>query len=247
MKALEDFASLVRDPGMLQARELAQDWVAARPCDDGGYLELLGETPAVLAELRQIPPGNREIVVRHTLRTASGMAEFVASGSADGSLRLSDLAALKRYCYVVAGIVGELLTDLFLAHCQGLAKVESDLRSRAIAFGEGLQLVNILKDSSDDARDGRVYLPADPPRAQVLALARQDLRAAGEYVLTLQRTGAPRGMTEFTALPVLLARASLDLLERQGPGSKISRSTVAVLMGKLRCDVDAGTPVIATS
>ncbi len=100
--------------------------------------------------------------------------------------------------------MGELLTDLFLDTAPQLARVEARLRARGAAFGEGLQLVNILKDSDSDARDGRVYLGASVGSARALGMARQDLLAAGEYVEILQSAGAPRGIVAFTAFPVLL-------------------------------------------
>jgi farnesyl-diphosphate farnesyltransferase len=228
-----------------EAERLAAAWVAARPCEHAGYLELLGETPAVLAELDRFDPARRAAIVKHTLRTSQGMAGFVARGDADGSLHLHTLADLRHYCYIVAGIVGELLTELFLHAAPSLESVRSTLVGNAVAFGEGLQLVNILKDADSDAQHGRVYLPRGLARGEILALARDDLRAATEYVLALQAAGAPRGFVSFTALPVLLARATLDRVERFGAGSSISRADVAALMGRLHKDLEAGAPAVS--
>jgi farnesyl-diphosphate farnesyltransferase len=133
----------------------------------------------------------------------------------------------------VAGIVGEMLTDLFLARPCSLKQVAAVLRTNAAAFGEGLQLVNILKDAAADARHGRVYLPAGVGRAQVFALARTDLDAADEYVLALLTAGAAQGLVAFTALPVLLARATLDRVERHGAGAKLTRHEVVQLRSAL--------------
>jgi len=244
LAALAAFARLLEEPSEGEAARLARAWVRARPCDDEGYLELLGETPAVLAELMSFAPARRAIVVRHTLRTVSGMAGFVANGSADGSLALTTEDDLQRYCYVVAGIVGELLTDLFLDTAPQLGEVEPLLRARDAKFGEGLQLVNILKDSDSDARDGRVYLGAAVSRARALAMAREDLVAAGEYVDLLQNAGAPRGIVAFTAFPVLLARASLTELERRGAGAKTTRGVVAGILAKMSSALDRGAPAL---
>jgi farnesyl-diphosphate farnesyltransferase len=228
-----------------EAPRLAEAWVAARPCDHDGYLDLLAETPAVLAELDAFWPSRREAIVHHTLRTVEGMADFVGSGDEHGNLRLGTLADLKRYCHVVAGIVGELLTELFLDFSPVLGAARQALWDNATRFGEALQLVNILKDSDSDARHGRVYLPPALARAEILALARDDLRAATDYVLALQSAGGPRGMVAFTALPVLLARATLDRLERFGPGSTVTRADVMDLWGRLHRDLDAGAPALS--
>jgi farnesyl-diphosphate farnesyltransferase len=244
LAALADFARLLEAPSEGEATRLAREWLTARPCDEEGYLELLDETPAVIAELMSFTPARRDIVVRHTLRTVEGMAAFVAGGAEDGSLALATEQDLKRYCYAVAGIVGELLTDLFLVTAPHLASVETQLRARDAAFGEGLQLVNILKDSEHDARDGRVYLGTAVGRARALVMAREDLVAAGEYVEILQSAGAPRGIVAFSAFPVLLARAALDELERRGAGAKTSRGVVAGILAKMSSALDRGAPAL---
>ena len=229
--------------GHIRVAELASAWVKARPCDHDGYLELLGETPAVFAELDRFDPTRRAAIIRHTLRTSKGMADFVARGDAEGNLHLATLGDLRHYCYIVAGIVGELLTELFL-HFAPLEGARRTLEANSVAFGEGLQLVNILKDADSDARHGRVYLPPGLDRGEILAIARDDLRAAADYVLALQSAGAPRGIVSFTALPVLLARATLDRVERFGAGSSISRADVAALVGRLHQSLESGAPAL---
>jgi farnesyl-diphosphate farnesyltransferase len=246
-EALDDFLALLVDHAPLpRAASLARAWVDGRPTEHAGYLDLLDATPAVLQALQGMSPSGRAIVLRHARRTAEGMRGFVERSDERGSLRLATLTDLHGYCYVVAGIVGEMLTDLFVHDAPALAApaVEPALRARARAFGEGLQLVNILKDADDDARDGRTYLPPDTDRAAVLALAREDLVAATEYVLTLQGGGAPRGFVEFTALPVLLARATLQLLASEGPGAKLARERVMALVTDLDRRLDANEPAL---
>jgi farnesyl-diphosphate farnesyltransferase len=245
LAALAAFDRLLAAPSLEEARALAASWVEARPCDHEGYLELLAAVPGVLGELDGIKPSRRAAIVRHTLRTSVGMANFVSAGTEDGSLRLGTLGDLQHYCYIVAGIVGELLTELFLDFAPSVERVRQTLVGHAARFGEGLQLVNILKDADSDARHGRVYLPTGLPRATILALARADLEAATEYVLALQSAGAPRGLVGFTALPVLLARATLDVVERAGPGSSISRADVAELFGRLQRALDDGAPALS--
>src|SRR6185369_795402 len=106
------------------------------------------------------------------------------------------------------------LTELFALAHDGVRAVRHDLDEDAPAFGEGLQLVNILKDAPSDAREGRSYLPPGVDRAEVFALARTDLRTANEYVAILTRAGASPNVRTFCALPVRLAEATLDRLEQ---------------------------------
>lgn len=244
LAALADFERLLADPQVERADALAAGWLESPPTEHEGYLDLLGHTPLVIADLLRMPSSVREVMVRHTSRTASGMADFVRRSADVGEIELADLDDLKHYCYTVAGIVGELLTDLFLLELPALEATAGSLRERASAFGEGLQLVNILKDSAEDRREGRVFLPDAVVRDEVFALARADLERAAEYCRLLQREGAPRGVTAFTASPVALAQASLDRIETNGPGAKLTRPEVFGLHARVQAALVAGRPVL---
>ena len=244
LDALARFERLLRQPAADEARREAERWLAAPPCADPGYLELLRQTPAVLGAFWLLDEGPRQLIGEHTRRTVEGMARFVRRSTADGELELADLDDLKGYCYVVAGIVGEMLTELFLIGRRALAPVRSFLRERSARFGEALQLVNIIKDSLADAGHGRRFLPPGSNLAEIVALARQDLQVAMRYTLSLQRAGAPRGIVAFAALPVRLAQATLDLIEQRGPGVKLSRPDVSRIVEALDLALDQGLPAV---
>jgi farnesyl-diphosphate farnesyltransferase len=243
--ALERFAGLLESDGAAPAGTDAERWGAAESSSHQGYVELIAAMPAVLEAFAALSEPARRRIRRHTARTARGMAEFVARTADDGTLALRDVADLQAYCYVVAGIVGEMLTELFVLGRDQLDPIAPYLESRAARFGEALQLVNILKDSADDAREGRRYLPRRVDRALVFGLARRDLAASAEYVHALQRAAAPRGLVEFVALPLLLARATLDRVEGSGPGAKLSRPEVAAIVESMRDTLDREQPVVA--
>ncbi len=256
IEALEVFGDLLakgppspvsprRNPASENIRRQAASWAAGMPIEHGGYQELMSEVPFVLDAYFALGEEARELVCRHTVRTARGMAGFVARADDQGELGLRDLQDLRDYCYVVAGIVGEMLTELFLLNRRRLEPIAADLRVRSRLFGEALQLVNILKDSSFDATEGRAYLPPGVGREEVFALARGDLKAAGEYVLALQQAGAERGLVAFNALPVLLAVATLKKVENHGPGSKISRPAVFRIVRRMDRALDRDQPVIS--
>ena len=240
IRALGEFAEMLRDPSQERAGALAAEWLAPPPCDHAGYLELLRETPGVIAHFLSLPEDIAAAIRASVTASAEGMARFVGRMSGEGDLRLAGIDDLRDYCHVVAGLVGEMLTEIFLFERPALAPAAGFLRERASRFGEGLQLVNILKDAGGDAREGRCYLPAGVPRAEVLALARTDLEAAREYVRALHEVSAPRGLIAFTALPVLLAADSLDLVAREGPGVKVSRQRVGALVAQLDSVLDRG-------
>lgn len=68
--------------------------------------------------------------------------------------RYLDFVGLKKYCWHVAGVVGELSARIF---------GYSDPRTLEYAreLGLAFQLTNIIRDVGDDARRGRIYLPVN--------------------------------------------------------------------------------------
>ena len=94
------------------------------------------------------------------------------------------------YTYRVAGCVGEFWTRMCRAHLSAWATVdEAFLLRQGVRFGQGLQLVNILRDLPADLRQGRCYVPAALLAAH--GLAPTDL---------LDRTNAPRFRPLYHAL-----------------------------------------------
>lgn len=246
IRALDDFCRLLDGESTSpEAAQLAGGWAQAVPIEHDGYQELLEEVPAVLDAFFALGPRARELVRSHVVRTSKGMADFVRRADEGGELELENLEDLRHYCYIVAGIVGEMLTELFLLGRPELASVADELRARARRCGEAQQLVNILKDSAFDATEGRAYL-AGADREEVFALARADLDVAAEYILLLQNAGTEKGIVAFNALPVLLAVEALDAVETRGPGAKVSRQRVFEVMEKLEKDLDSKTPVVSS-
>jgi farnesyl-diphosphate farnesyltransferase len=91
---------------------------------------------------------------------------------------LPDAAALDRYTYYVAGVVGAFWTTIHAAHVRQLQRLDLDhMRELGIRFGKGLQLTNILKDIGPDLRLGRCYLPETYLQASQLDVF--DLRQPG--------------------------------------------------------------------
>src|SRR5215471_11632253 len=162
---LRELASFLEDPSPRAARVFAARWSTDPPLDQPGYRALLAEFPAVMNAAHALDREAWRHIVSHTARTCRAMSSFVER-EREGNLRLADLEDLRKYCYAVAGIVGEMLTELFLLGSEPLHPIADRLRRDAVAFGEGLQLVNILKDCATDAGEGRTYLPQVPGRPE---------------------------------------------------------------------------------
>ena len=68
---------------------------------------------------------------------------------------------LDQYCYYVASAVGLACTYIWRADDRPAIKDNHELSQAAIDCGIAFQLTNILRDVSEDARNGRIYLPSD--------------------------------------------------------------------------------------
>ena len=66
---------------------------------------------------------------------------------------------MDEYCYYVAGVVGEMLTELFCDYSGAIDRNHDELMQLAVSFGQGLQMTNILKDIWDDQKRNMCWLP----------------------------------------------------------------------------------------
>lgn len=132
---------------------------------------------------------------------------------------LADDAALDDYAWRVAGCVGAFWTKLGFRTLGGRFSraTENELLEQGIAYGKGLQLVNILRDLAADLETGRCYLPvADPlDRADLLDCHARWLGRAEEWLgdgEKYARTLRVRRLRAATVLPALIARRTLEPL-----------------------------------
>lgn len=113
--------------------------------------DLIENIPRVLRVLQSCDERQRHAVAKCVQIMSEGMSYFHIRQNQIG---LEDLQEFEKYCYVVAGVVGEMLTTLFALHSPAFAKAISGKESLAIAFGQALQMTNILKDSPEDQLRG---------------------------------------------------------------------------------------------
>lgn len=120
--------------------------------------DLIFNTPSVIRLTHNFSPFQQTALLRCVHIMAEGMALFQRQNNING---LKDLSEMNRYCYYVAGVVGEMLTSLFCDYSQKIAKHDTELQKLAVSFGQGLQMTNILKDIWSDYRRGACWLPKD--------------------------------------------------------------------------------------
>ncbi|MGF1616171.1 MAG: phytoene/squalene synthase family protein [Gammaproteobacteria bacterium] len=120
--------------------------------------ELVSNTARVIRLTHGFNDVQRSALQRCVQIMASGMAEFQQNKTLAG---LPNLRQLDRYCYYVAGVVGEMLTELFCDHLTEMREHREHLSRLAVSFGQGLQMTNILKDIWEDRQRGACWLPRD--------------------------------------------------------------------------------------
>ena len=132
---------------------------------------LLEKVEASLALLATLSAADlqlvRDVLVTITSGQELDLQRFGQSGLPTSTapraiIALQTDAELDDYTYRVAGCVGEFWTKICRAHLFPQARLdEAQLIADGIRFGQGLQLVNILRDLPADLKNSRCYLPAD--------------------------------------------------------------------------------------
>lgn len=121
-------------------------------------LQLIKQIPVVIKCYRSFTPRQQASLKRCINIMSTGMPEFQRTASLSG---LDNLSSMNRYCYYVAGVVGEMLTELFCDYSLSINKNKTKLMDLAVSFGQGLQMTNILKDFWEDRQRSVCWLPAD--------------------------------------------------------------------------------------
>jgi farnesyl-diphosphate farnesyltransferase len=223
----------------------------------GTERDLIRNAACVIRITQSFNANQRAALHRCVQIMANGMAWYQERETLDG---LADLMAMDRYCYYVAGVVGEMLTELFCDYSPAIAAQRESMMQLAVSFGQGLQMTNILKDIWEDRRRGACWLPHDiflrhgvdlsklPETAaqpgyaaalsELIAVARGHLENA--LIYTLRIPANERGLRRFCLWALGMAVLTLDKINRHrdfrsGQEVKISRRQVraTILMSNL--------------
>jgi len=130
---------------------------------------------------------------------------------------------LDRYTFSVAGAVGLLLSDLWSWY----DGTETN-RTQAIAFGRGLQAVNIVRNQGEDIQRGVSFIPDGWTNQDLQEYARKQLKQASLYIESLPK-GSPA--LSFCQIPYVLAKGTLDAIAIGKP--KLTRHDVISLVEKV--------------
>ncbi len=214
--------------------------------------DLIVNTPRVIRIMTSFSSNQQQILRRCAKIMANGMAMFQEDASLQG---LNDLEHFNSYCYHVAGVVGEMLTELFCDYSEEINTRKKELIALSSSFGQGLQMTNILKDLWEDHSRGACWLPqsvfqayefdlvslskhhTDPRFVQglneLIAIAREHLHHALQYILLIP--AHETGIRRFCLWALGMALPTLRRIHKRptfknGQEVKISRRTVKTVI-----------------
>ena len=214
--------------------------------------DLIVNTPRIIRITQSFSISQQQILQRCVNIMVDGMAEFQEGASLKG---LNDLEHLNNYCYHVAGVVGEMLTELFCDYSDEIRARRIELFALSSSFGQGLQMTNILKDIWEDHSRGACWLPqsvflaydfdlsslskhhTDPRFIQglneLIAIARGHLNNALQYTLLIPPHET--GIRRFCLWALGMAFPTLQRIHKRstfksGQEVKIPRRTVKAVV-----------------
>ena len=234
LRALLEMIKYGPDPELL--RPLQKD-VGARQSHEGEK-ELIQKLDRCLAWLDALPPEDQWDLRRTLFRIGRGQELDVmrfGEGTAAEPKALATEQELDEYTYFVAGCVGELWTRLCARHLpEDWSRLGTDeMLKLGKHFGQGLQMVNILRDLPADLENGRCYLPeslltqngltpatvaGEPARARpIVAALRKQAVAKLDDAWKYARAITAGKLRYACALPVLIGVETLGLIAKTSP------------------------------
>jgi farnesyl-diphosphate farnesyltransferase len=183
------------------------------------YNAVLPDVSLSIGEWASLAP---ETIAPRICDATAAMADRMAYW-AEQNWTIANEADLDRYTFSVAGAVGLLLSDLWSWYDGTITD-----RTQAIAFGRGLQAVNIVRNQEEDIQRGVSFIPDDWTNQDVQNYARQQLKQASLYIESLPK-GSPA--LSFCQIPYILAKGTLDAIAIGK--SKLSRHDVLSLVEKV--------------
>lgn len=251
--ALDDYSNIFRGNKNLAERLKRYESLKFRWEEESPDKHLIENGDRVIRCYLGLPDVYRGIVDSHIARTAAGMARFQQRKLASKAkvFQLRDVADLEEYCYQVAGVVGEMLTQIFCQR-EAISGLKSELGKYQRQFGLALQVTNIVKDYQKDIKRGWFYIPASITEKCGITLEQVTRLSIGQkkmilgeltpiilghfdstlkYIKVIPKSERPVRM--FCLIPFVLAYNTLLHLNRM-KGAKLSRGQVTTILAK--CD-----------
>lgn len=224
-QAFDDFICFLKSPPKAEDVMQWSDWMIANAKMPSGELDLVKDAHLVFAEYWRQNQRVRDVMSGPIESMARGMKEF-------RGLSLRGLLDVNRYCFFVAGVVGEILTGLvrLIGEDRGV-KFAASL-SEGFRFGLFLQKVNLLKDQEVDLKEGRNLVPS---RVLVFRSAFEDAKLAFSYLKSIPTIF--EGYRLFCGWSLFIGLASLPHIASRRRISRIETVAIlAMIERRVRCN-----------
>lgn len=252
---LADLSSVVQ--GEVSANTLADLVNSFAPLQtNDAERQLIELLPNCLEELALLSANDRDDIRTVLQKITRGQTLDIARfGDMAQPRALATDFELHEYIYLVAGCVGEFWTRLCFRHIRNFADLaEMEMAELGKRYGNGLQLINILRDAHSDLQAGRCYFPIQELEEVGIDPSHILLEPGRfEFILEKWREEAQRGLTAglqyihsirnrrvrgATALPALIGARTLSMLRAAGPAElhrkiKVPRHEVRTMIARL--------------
>ncbi len=228
LHAFEEFQDFMRLP---PSANRVSVWVHSFPREiPKSEQDLLNDALLIFEDFHGLAPGAQSKIRRGVLNMSRGMVYFSRSDRS----RLKNMAEVNQYCFFVAGVVGEVLTDLQAEKLPFLNTENIYLLSHH--FGIFLQKINLLKDQFGDEKEGRFLVPSRP---QLLISLARNAKYSLEYIQSIPVQAS--GYRLFCSWSFFLGVYSLDWIQKSWAMKvidKIPRMFTQQLMEKIQSIID---------
>jgi len=120
--------------------------------------EVMEKTLLVFDSYEKFPQQIKDILTKRINILIDGMKLYTFS---EGSKHIKTFKDLDDYCYYVAGVIGELLTEVFAESSTSIdQEIKDKLCKDAVSFGLALQYTNIIKDFATDLDREDFFYPS---------------------------------------------------------------------------------------
>jgi phytoene/squalene synthetase len=173
--SFQNFLNELPEPAIVKHLEVELTACDPKPSE----LDLFKDFYILLQDFHSLPASIKNKLAKSITCMCKGMGYF--SDKYNSELKLKNLAEVNQYCFFVAGIVGELLTDTiseFVSH----DKLPKDIYVKSHHFGLFLQKINILKDQKSDEAENKFFIHN---KEEFILSIKNNAQNALQYILAM--------------------------------------------------------------
>lgn len=230
-KSFEDFLSFLKsDFSLVNLETWKKNFPSKIPEHEKNLIAI---SEKIFQRLNELPTVASDVIKATAKSMTQGMSFYC--DQKNKNLKITSVTQLNQYCIFVAGIIGELLENLYAitSHQAKLNIQQSKSKIiKALHFGIFLQKINILKDQFQDEKEGRFFIS---DRKNVLSSLKFHIQQSLDYLKSIAQPDF--GYRMFCGFSFFLALLTVPVLTQSKSEfdiNKISKSEVQDLILQLQ-------------